>query len=388
MNYYVEPWRWVSPGPHEGGHWTAPPGAVAAIDLRPISARGTREQPLGVGLFASEEAVASILTDHFDEQMTSAASAKLIAALGFPLRPFSAMTLSGIVWELLTQQSHPDGVTSLRPLMPDVGGVLRLHFGGAEIRSSRLTPDAEEWPSIQRMYHAQYRALAAEPGDRHQRMLTVWMEHLHVQDHRLFIPSGLPIVDPLPHHTTITDNFNRANQAGLGTSAGGWSWTGTNYSIDGNTARGEVNDGGIRAESDLSSSDHYTQSTFADNTVGIGYGGVAARYASAAETFYTGFGSFSSADNRIATFIANVRNDIFTASGHALVVGDVMRLTVNGSSLTFTINGVTEIGPSTDTAIAGNTRTGLCSISIAGKTGLDDFSAADLAATTKTFLLH
>lgn len=78
--------------------------------------------------------------------------------------------------------------------------------------------------------------------------------------------------------TTITDDFNRVDQSGLGTAAGGWSWS---ANVESNSPPG--NEAGIvsnraqdvsaypvsvRAEIDLATDDNYAQMTIVDRGAG------------------------------------------------------------------------------------------------------------------------
>ena len=98
----------------------------------------------------------------------------------------------------------------------------------------------------------------------HRKVLTVWIEKYGISDYKVFIPEGLPLEKPLPHNTVITDDFDRSDQSPLGTGPEAWSWSNVGsggFSIVGNRARNDNSNDvdSARADSDLSSADHYVE---------------------------------------------------------------------------------------------------------------------------------
>ena len=126
--------------------------------------------------------------------------------------------------------------------------------------------------------------------------------------------------------------------------------------------------------------DQYSQATVV--IVPSANGSVRARCAAqGTQTYYAGglnpndFG----AGDRIWKYVGGVLTNIaFVAA--SIAANDVIRLEAEGSSLTLKLNGVTRVGPSTDTAIASG-RPGLGAEDVAIDVGiLDNWSAGDLAA--------
>lgn len=170
---------------------------------------------------------------------------------------------------------------------------------------------------------------------------------------------------------TITDNFNRADAGSLGSSSEGWSWADTVTGLDivSNQAKGDSSGfNRARAESDLASANHYAQVTMVLSGDGAG---PCVRFSSSADTCYLYYCDLAS--GRIFSVVAGSLTSLgsFGNPGN----GSVLKLSANGTTLEAFDDGVSQ-GTVTDSAISGNTRTG-----IEGSTSaavLDDFSAGDL----------
>lgn len=378
------PWIYRDTG--AGFAWCPPPNCSAAIDLRPTAACaqvGGAAQ--GIGLFnlaADPGAGYVVLGNNFTDTVTAARITRLATALGLP--SLDSTTVRDLIWEVLTVKSDPTGVRAALPIMPTPAGRLELRVG-AFLDSHTLNIGDPEWAKVQTVYQGIYRAVRAAviagtlPANLHRKMLTFFLRTMRTQDPSVFIPNDLPLETPITPTTTITDDFNRANGA-IGTSSEGWSWNalvGTwdvNSGLGRNTGGAEAN---VRAESDLSSSDHYASLKFWS---GVGtFWGIAARFSGSASTFYTGFCNVSGSDFRLSKLVGGARTDLTTtASGGALTQGDILKITVAGSSLVFAINGVTKLS-TTDSSIASGTRTGSWAYAVA-TAAFDDFIAADNAA--------
>lgn len=177
----------------------------------------------------------------------------------------------------------------------------------------------------------------------------------------------------------ITDNFNRANQNPLGSSSEGWSWAvlvDTVFQIVSNAANGGTTAESVaRAESDLSSSNHYVQATIGGAPLNWG---LLARFSSSVVDTYYLAQATSATTLDLYSRVAGTFNLIGTAGSLTIIATDIIKLQCNGTTISVFQNGVSRISV-TDSAIAGNTRTGMR----AGDNAqvYDDFSAADLAGS-------
>jgi hypothetical protein len=176
--------------------------------------------------------------------------------------------------------------------------------------------------------------------------------------------------------TTITDDFNRANNASLGSSAGGWSWNelSTAFTIASNRCLNPGTDLALaRAESDLASADHYVEAEFYtfDNQ------GICARFSASEETFY-----YLQLSQTPAIQLFKCVAGAFTQLGSDVPItfsaGEAYRLECNGSTITCYQAGVQRLQV-TNGDISGNLRTGLRADPASTNAEFDNFEAADLA---------
>ena len=171
---------------------------------------------------------------------------------------------------------------------------------------------------------------------------------------------------------SISDDFNRANNATLGTAAGGWSWAEVSGNPDLFNNAAEFNAAGTaRAESDLASADHYAQAdllSFSPGTIA----GPMVRFAAAAETGY--YAMLYSGDNNlyIGKLVASSETHLANAAA-TVSLPDTIKCEINGTTLTGYVNGANVVS-TTDSSISSNTRAGI-------RNGRhDNFAAADLGA--------
>lgn len=192
---------------------------------------------------------------------------------------------------------------------------------------------------------------------------------------------------------SISENWTCSDSASLTCQL---TWTevfSTGWNLTTNAAQADGPGGAhiesARAESDLATAD---QDVSVDairlvNTVSNSVGGVAARFAAAAETLYSGFiwREFAAGRDRVTLrkTVTGTETDLAHSADQTITPPDRIRLTVSGSSLEAFLNG-TSVVTATDTAITGNTRCGIVayksSYDAADSARLDDWSAADLAA--------
>lgn len=187
--------------------------------------------------------------------------------------------------------------------------------------------------------------------------------------------------------TTITESFNKADSGTLGPTL---SWT--ELSFDGfEVVSNEVRCFGTsaalfaRADSDLASTDHYSQAVFTNSGTGgviRWYGVIARKDSSTTQTYYVAYiknGSNVGLYKCVAGSLTQLGSDAAITFGSS----KILKLTCNGSTISVDYDGVNKISQ-TDTAITSGTRCGLaCFNSSSGITVFplgDSFEAADLAA--------
>lgn len=304
-------------------------------------------------------------------------------------------TLDQVVWDVLTRLSDPDGATAPRPLMPTSRGILELHFAGGAVSRS-LAPrsiDDVHWPVMLAVLQRDYRVLRgrALAGDTeyaqqlHRRWLGSQCDKYRIpyeDGGATIIPGDLPREDPIRPETTRSDDFNRADQAGLGTSSEGWSWTlqegGTSdWEIVSNAAAyvgSDYEPAAAIAGGALSGDDHYAEATItpassseqnlhvrarADAGDVSGYG---ASYYSLGDVLE--LWKFTPGPSMIGDFSSGALSSV------------LMRCQCDGSTIKLIADSVERVSV-TDTSITGNTQCGLYSW-VAGQGTWENFVCEDL----------
>jgi hypothetical protein len=390
-------------------HYRAPSGCTGAIDLRPLQEQGTPNfaNPSRSLFFCSNGPLLPQDAPNYDLlgsgawdqiQPNAAIQAKLPIPKGYKLQ---GTTLAAMVYDLLTGGSDVTGQAGPKPLMPTMDLQLELFCGP----SSFVNPKQFQWgidphtPKVKALLHSEFAELhaAAANGElnddvHHLRVLDFWMKKYRVSDWKEFVPKALHAEVPGPedHETEIQDTFNRTNQTGLGTASGGFAWTALEnlkFNIVSNACKYGPSANGSDAESanaDLSSSDVTCQASVT-MTCAAGFFdvGVACRKDSTAtETLYLS-DVVTATGWRVFKVIAGSFTQIgTTTSGTPGSTPSTHKLTANGSTLNYYVDGSLKVGPITDSSISSGTRCGMrcyCSTNDPGNsTVIDDFLAADL----------
>lgn len=365
MNWYYGPWVW------DERLWRAPLGCVG-IDLRTLPQQGTRGGEPGMSLFAgdlTENAADYVVVGrgHWSEVKPDARLRRILghAAAGD--------TLADLVLSLISDRSDPAGHDAARPLMPSVGGSLDLHCAGMSAHA------AYRWGQrhtnkIRDVIRADF-AAAWEADPTHARKVLDYWSGKHAADWRQFVPPSLlpHVPSPLPHETTIADTFDRADGP-IGTSSGGWSWsnvTGT-WNIYSNAAGTSAGAGWLscRAQSDLSSTDQYSQVVIGTTKE---YYGPSCRVDASAITFY----QFSADTTRYLFKLVAGTQTVIASTAGTQVGGQTWKTEANGSTIRGLVNG-SQILSVTDTAISSGLRAGIAGFGASGYGVFASFEAADL----------
>ena len=371
--------------------WRAPAGVVGSIDLRSLLAQNSP----GLGFFTTPDAVTlpvgylEIAQGQIDKfLMNTARRSALAQKLG--LADVSGATLLDCLVDLLTLRADPTGATRWKPLMPTHRGNLEIHLGGHSlIWQKRLTLADPEAANVIFVVQENYRRIRQDAlegrtpdPEQHRRVLDALGEKYRVANPEdYFIPPDLPKQTRLKHSTTISDDFNRADNTNISTGAP-FSWTEVDgdSSIAGNAYSngGGATFGVARADSDLSSDDMYATAVLA--TIGASWtGGVEARFSSSAFTCYNAYAFNNPTTGPWATtkVSAGANTGIGSNTATTVTANDVIRLEVDGSTIRRYKNGGLQ-DTATDTTHTGYLRSGVGADNSAWR--IDDFEAGDLAA--------
>jgi hypothetical protein len=382
--FYLGPYEWRDTGGTMG--WVAPQGATPVVDLRSLpmqaAAGGTAQ---GFGIFVGPAGLGAEyipLGEDINATLPGALRDAWGQRLGFSSL-MEARTISEAIWEALTFRADPLGQANAKPLMPDYKGNLVLHHAGSA-RRVKFTPTRREFPAIQTVLREDYRRIrqaaldGKAPADLHRKVLGAWALKYGITDERVFIPVGLPLERRKAPTTTITESFNKADGDDLGPDLT-WTDIAGNPKIVNNAAvPASVGSLESRAESDLSSDDHYAQVVLITATTGNGAGCLIRKDSTATVTEY--FARRGSGSILCGKMIDGAFTSLASPAAGAFSSPETFKLEADGSTIKTYLNGA-ETSSSTDTAVTGNLRTGIHINGDAnGPPHIDSFEAADLHA--------
>ena len=256
---------------------------LGSLDLRSLPACSTPVTPDGYGLFVLSERVPTAgyyLGSLLGRTLTSAEkqTIKTVLEVG---ENIVADTLLEILWELLTLHADPTGQTRSKPLMPAFNGLMELYLGGFSLVKSKLLVPfvSDEWPLVVATLQNDYRRIRQEvlsgqasPG-LHRKVLSAWVAKYGLP-WETFVPKGLPLEPPLRFDTTIKEGFTQADSDTLGPDLSWTEFDNTNADLDvvsnacERSGPADPTPPKARADTDLSSNDHYSQIVILNPTAG------------------------------------------------------------------------------------------------------------------------
>lgn len=399
ITYYRGPWQWVADD--DVPHWAPPAGCVGAIDLRSLPEMSTPGKSTGslsgVGLFA----VRGTLASEFDAIGYGAAhdvkaSRKIRDAIparrGFQVQGDDLLSLAR---SLLMDGADPTGQEFAKPLIPGADGKIRFHLGPLCTHRERKESSLKStyWSNVRDVLRADFAEFFrdAKSGrlsdpQQHRRVLDATCEKYGLEDWRELVPAVLvkDVEGRLPHATTYSDNFNRADATGLGASWG--IVIGSGCDIVSNRARGTNAAAGstrVRYGSDLSSSDNYSQCGLVTLPASDGTTGVVARFPSSADSGYAWtYRSTTSPRRRLIKFVSATPTVL--TSDNIAPGASTQKSEANGSSIKAYVDGAEVTGvATTDTSISAGLRCGILALqhtTLSLRSVHDDFVMADLSA--------
>lgn len=384
--------RYVYDGNASPPGWYPSIDAGTGVDLRPLSQQGLAAHGTqgGHGIFRCDadptgQPDTVVLTD--DPQSAIEQSRLLAAgtALGLTL---SANRLDDLLFELFTDHADASGVSFARPIIPQANRDLRVALGPAVDKSRRFDIDDPQFrDKILAVHRADLARLKREmPGsDKPRMVLGGLVKKYRARDHTIFFANPRDAFDPLPPQTTITESFNQGDSSTLGPDLT-WAETEGDLSTVSNLVNCVTSTGaGIaRAESDLSSDDHYGQLVTQSISGAIAAVGVTARHSASVQTFYLGDHQDAGATDqqRLYKRVTGSFTLLDITDPATISTPDTLKLICNGTTISLEVNGGAGEGPVTDSAISGNVR---CGVRLSRNSGAitargDSFEAADLAA--------
>ena len=387
VEVYLAEWEWND----KEEQWQSPGGtAIGSLDLRSLPQMAAKGTGTGYGVFVYDtpQVIPGSLDlgNDLDKPLNGGEKATLKSALKLPGMPTSA-TPRELLWDMLGKYADPTGVNGPKPLMPTLDNRLDLHLGGFSlIRSEPFDiathPNRDKVVSV---LQGNYRKVRVD-GGRYKEYLDVLEKKFGVS-YGTFIPADLPDEGTLPHQTTVSDNFNRADES---LDAGAWVETAVNWSVVSNQAQMQVdNAAGIARYTTALSSDNMTSDVDAisDSPALEGCIGSTTRMSTDASPNHDGYWGCIDPDvDNIGLFkiVDGTRTSIGSFPAFIDSLPDTHRLSANGSTIENIVNGST-LQSVTDTAITGNLYAGIGARRSFDT--LDNFTASDIA-TRRVFLVN
>ncbi len=403
-------WQWVTDEAEEG-MWDMP-GADARLDLRPLASCGQQGGIGGWGLghYSGDPSglpgVTVLLGDDPAGIVNAQARQDVRDILG---KNLTSPRLDDLVWEMQTEAAEIEQIGFIGPLMP---GTKRpgLRLGFSSIQRSEAfdlleSPHSAKVLAVYQKTYAERRtdalgiagaapdlrsALldrgAADPAEGHLRYLDIVLKkHPELRGRYELVQGDLAALggEPRPHNTTATDSFD----------SGSWpdmdlSWDVLIGSFGGTLTTIRVNTNGgagarARARVDLDGDDNYAQADVEEISAGLGLAGPCARYQRLSDTCYClVLNSIASPENAtVSKIVASAVTALGTSPSFSISPPHMLRLEVDGSTLSPTVDSAPTESDITDGSVATGTRGGVRGIrnSLGAVTRLDNFEIGDLA---------
>ncbi len=382
MAILLAPYRWDTTTTPGRPVYRRPVGTTASLDVRSLPNQSAPNLS-AVGLFVGPATTpdATSLGATLNSTLTGRARSAWESLVGHPV-PGTINRVAELITWALTEAADPSGDTRAKPVLTG-----RIVLQGQDVWRGEMSAQHRA-----HVIEVRRRDLIRMPeGPTRQRVLSTYLKKYgnarsKAEAIRVF---GLDW-DPLTPHTTLTDTFagdgnlhGRTPSGGLG---GTWEeFAGSVYTAlltTGGVCRHDVSVpvGRGRLNDDLSTDDHYCQlsivtSAIASATRGIG---PVVRYAAAAHTFYHMYCEPAGNDFEMYKYAADTPTEIGTNTANTWSLPDTVKIQIDGSTLSASVNGGADLFSTTDTAITGNVRCGIESYIDAGQTDLDDWEAADV----------
>lgn len=185
---------------------------------------------------------------------------------------------------------------------------------------------------------------------------------------------------------SYSESFNQADSTTLGPDLT-WTEIANNWGTVSNRATPQSNNGGTaaRAEHDLGSDNHYVEGPVRYGASVSGVVGLAARFDSAAQTYYRA--ALDSAGRLDITRTVNGSNTDIASQSRTLSadIDYTIRVECNGSTIRARVDSDVWLS-ATDTQITGNTRFGMAGYRTTRDLLHDNISAADLVVPIRTLI--
>lgn len=374
IHYVLTPFRSGFHGPNPC--WIPPANAIGTIDYRSLT-----NQSISDFMFAAlDDSIAPLDA----EDIVFASAEKPVHDLSIAVKASDRTKWEDMLGVKLTGgiatladvlaatflAGDSEGQTAVKPLLP-TGDEFAIHLGGhSKVWSMPLARGEKNDPFIAQALRVHAADIRSVPDavQRGKLLTDVLTKHGFPTDKRTAKDVLGIDEEPQKRQTSYTDDFNRSGDLNGSTASGGGTWTevsGTAFATV-TTSSGQVECGvsfarnDARLDSDVSSADHYTQMAINTNgSLPSGFWGFGptCRFSSSAVTYYQGEETDSNLVKQFK-YVATAETQIGSSGSYTSVQGDVLKIKINGSTLTLYVNAASQLA-NTDTSISGGTRGGI-----------------------------
>ena len=302
-------------------------------------------------------------------------------------------TFRTAVRDFFSVLADPSGQTATKPLMPKSDGTygpLLAPFGRLYTESFTMA-DHHAADFVLAVLQEDYKRLLSQVERLELNLITLrkivggWKEKYRLNC-RDFVPDESIDVGCQSPTTIITESWTGcADSDSLNCDLTWTELTGDNDILSNRSATSGSSVAAARADSDLSSDDHFAQGDIEnDHDAGGGtrwVGVIVRKDSSATETYYTGTARYNLDRLIILEITAGSRSQL--ASPSCTLTEDVifdLKFEIDGSDMDLTFDGGSCTASVTDATITSNVRVGIDNRSTSGTSFLDNFRGEDLAA--------
>ena len=381
MNYYLTQWEW------RDGAFCAPVGAIGALDLGTIVEASEIASLRPKCLCWSRGLIQGLGIPLFVGNVNDAVGKRVIDAFRAVDVVVAGTTFGDVLLSSFTEYADPYGVDAPSTIVP-TRGVASLNMHGHDVELRRRVRAGVGTYGTKIIVNARLASAAIREAVEHgkmtihaaRRVVGAMAMQYGVTWQILCDAATIELIKfSVTPETAIADTFDRANASTLGTSSGGWSWGSMqyNWSIASNRASPNLSGSYVRAEYDLSSTNHWSQAVVSNSSTSQQVGTGVRMASGTTITLYAGLQrNNSSVTFRLRKLISGTATNLVDINTTAVTSG-TLRTTADGSSISVSWNGVTVAGPTTDTSISGSVRCGLVG-SPGSSNYVDDFAAEDI----------
>lgn len=218
--YYIGQWEWNTDN-QDRPYWIAPHAdkLTGVIDMRSIPEQTQAGGiPEGYAIFTYSEVINDPSLIHFGSNKDSVLNLKAIEEIKGKLKvDVKSTNVKDVIYEVLTKGGDPTGQTSFKPLMPTNDLKMQINIGReGKIKELTLIPYvSKEWDLVLKTMQNDYKEmLKSVDYTVIAKVLDYWEEQFGV-NYEKFIPDDSIKIASLPHQTTVTEDFNCADNSSL-----------------------------------------------------------------------------------------------------------------------------------------------------------------------------